>query len=68
MKPATADPVIDEIRAIRHKISELCDHNPAKLVAYFQKIQAQYSNRLASSKPSDATTPSAIAVLNAGEK
>ena len=33
------DPVIDEIREIRHRISAMCDHDPAKLVAYFQQIQ-----------------------------
>ena len=43
------DPVIDEIREIRHRISALCDHNPAKLVAYFQNIQNQYADRLITS-------------------
>ena len=43
------DPVIDEIREIRHRISALCDHDPAKLVAYFQNIQQQYSDRLITS-------------------
>ena len=43
------DPVIDEIREIRHRISALCDHDPAKLVAYFQKIQEQYADRLITS-------------------
>ena len=40
------DPVIDEIREIRHRISAMCGHDPAKLVAYFQQIQEQYSDRL----------------------
>ncbi len=43
------DPVIDEIREIRHRISAMCDHDPAKLVAYFQKIQEQYADRLITS-------------------
>ncbi len=54
------DPVIDEIREIRHRISALCDHDPAKLVAYFQKIQEQYSDRLITSPrfaPSGAAQP-----------
>ena len=42
------DPVIDEIREIRHRISALCDHDPSKLVAYFQKIQEQYAKCRAS--------------------
>ena len=45
------DPVIDEIREIRHRISAMCDHDPAKLVAYFQKIQEQYADRLITSPP-----------------
>ena len=49
MKPAMPDPVIDEIREIRHRISAMCDHDPAKLVAYFQKIQDQYRDRLITS-------------------
>lgn len=49
MKTTIPDPVIDEIREIRHRISAMCDHNPAKLVAYFQKIQNQYRDRLITS-------------------
>ena len=43
------DPVIDEIREIRHRISAMCDHDPTKLVAYFQQIQEQYRDRLITS-------------------
>lgn len=49
MNPALTDRVIDEIREIRHRISALCDHDPAKLVAYFQKTQDQYRDRLITS-------------------
>jgi len=49
MNPATPDPVIDEIREIRHRISAMCDHDPAKLVAYFRQIQDQYPDRLITS-------------------
>ena len=49
MNPTMPDPVIDEIREIRHRISAMCDHDPAKLVAYFQKIQEQYADRLITS-------------------
>lgn len=50
MNPTTPDPVIGEIREIRHRISAMCDYDPAKLVAYFQKIQAQYADRLITSQ------------------
>ena len=43
------DPVIDEIREIRHQISVLCDHDPAMLVAYFRQVQEQYRDRLITS-------------------
>jgi hypothetical protein len=40
------DPVIDEIREIRHRISASCDHDPAKLVAYLMQYQEQFRDRL----------------------
>jgi hypothetical protein len=46
MQPIPSDPVIDEIREIRHRISEQCAHDPAQLVAYYMKVQEQYRDRL----------------------
>lgn len=46
MKPMMPDPVIDEIREIRHRISASCDHDPAKLVAYLMQFQQQFRDRL----------------------
>jgi len=40
------DPVIDEIRAVRHRISARFDHDPARLVAYYMELQKQYQDRL----------------------
>ncbi len=40
------DPVIDEIREIRHRISARFGHDPAKLVAYYIKLQEQHRDRL----------------------
>ena len=40
------DPVIDEIREARHRISERCNHDPAQLVAYYMKLQEQHRDRL----------------------
>ena len=39
MNPTMPDPVIDEIREIRHRISASCDHDPAKLVAFLMQYQ-----------------------------
>ena len=56
MNPTLPDPVIDEIREIRHRISASCDHDPAKLVAYLMQYQMQFRDRLTydPSEPSPA--------------
>lgn len=46
MNPKRDDPVIEEIREVRHRISERFAHDPAQLVAYYLGLQAQYQNRL----------------------
>lgn len=45
-KQVPSDPVIDEIRGIRHRISERFGHDPEKLVAYYARLQEQYKDRL----------------------
>jgi hypothetical protein len=40
------DPVIDEIREVRHRISERFGHDPERLVAYYMEMQEQYRDRL----------------------
>jgi hypothetical protein len=60
MKEKTNDPVIDEIRAIRHQISERCDHDPAKLVAYYIELQKKFADRMiGTKKPSNPSDQSA---------
>jgi hypothetical protein len=34
-----SDPVIDEIREVRDRISARFDHDPARLVAYYIRLQ-----------------------------
>jgi len=46
MNQQQIDPVIDEVREIRHRISARLDHDPTKLVEYYIKFQEQYSDRL----------------------
>ncbi len=43
MKP---DPVIDEIRKVRHEISAEYDHDPRKLVQHYIELQKAYKDRL----------------------
>ena len=46
MKQIKSDPVIDEIREVRHQISARFGHDPRKLVAYYIELQKQYEDRL----------------------
>ena len=46
MKQSQSDPVIDEIREVRHRISARFEHDPARLVAYYMELQKQYQERL----------------------
>lgn len=45
-----SDPVIDEIREVRHRISARFDHDPRRLVAYYMELQKQYRDRLIESE------------------
>lgn len=46
MNRSESDAVIDEIREVRHRISQRCDHDPDKLVAYYMELQERYRDRL----------------------
>ena len=48
--PLPADPVIDEIREVRRRISARFDHDPERLVAFYMELQKQYGNRLLDSE------------------
>ena len=60
MKQSQSDPVIDEIREVRHRISARFEHDPARLVAYYVELQKQYQERLIETeKPAEGTDQSA---------
>lgn len=50
MKQIESDPVIDEVREVRHRISERFGHDPSKLVSYYMEMQKQYEDRLIKSE------------------
>jgi hypothetical protein len=50
MFPKQVDPVIDEVRQERHRISQQCGHDPARLVAYYMELQKKYAERLIAKK------------------
>ncbi len=60
MNQQQIDPVIDEVREVRHRISARVDHDPAKLVEYYMNFQQQYRDRLVdTSQPPERAEPSA---------
>lgn len=46
MTEERSDPVIDEVREIRQKISARFGHDPARLVAYYMELQERHRDRL----------------------
>ena len=46
MKRNPSNPVIDEIREVRHRISARFGHDPTQLVAFYMEMQKQYQDRL----------------------
>jgi hypothetical protein len=59
MEQTHNDPVIEEIRDIRHRISARFDHDPERLVAYYMELQKRYKERLIQTAPApEETDPS----------
>jgi hypothetical protein len=46
MTQERSDPVIDEVREVRQRISARFDHDPARLVAYYIELQQRHRDRL----------------------
>jgi hypothetical protein len=44
--PTPNDPVIDEVREVRRRISAQFDHDPKKLVEHYIELQKRYAERL----------------------
>lgn len=54
MKKSPVDPVIAEIRKVRHEISARFEHDPERLVAHYMELQKQYADRLIEAPQSPA--------------
>ena len=54
--PLPPDPVIDEIREVRRRISARFDDDPERLVAYYMELQKQYGDRLLDSEQNSLDT------------
>ena len=60
MNQNLSDPVIDEIRETRRRISARFAHDPVQLVAYYMELQKQYQDRLIeTTKQAERTNQSA---------
>jgi hypothetical protein len=60
MKAKPTDPVIDEIREVRHRISERFGHDPERLVRHYMALQERHRDRLIGPpKPAGNKDPSA---------
>lgn len=55
------DPVIEEIREIRHQISARFGHDPERLFEHYMRLQEEYRDRLASVPRDDRPAPIPIA-------
>ena len=45
MSQLPPDPVIEEIREVRHRISERFDHDPKRLLEYYMRLQEEHRDR-----------------------
>ena len=60
MNLSQKDPVIDEIREVRRRISQCLGNDPARLVAYYMELQERYRDRLTdAAKTPECADPSA---------
>ena len=56
MNQSHSDPVIEEIREIRHDISARFGHDPERLVAHYTELQKRYQDRLVRTVPTTEET------------
>ena len=61
MTPLSLDPGIEPTREVRHRISAQFGHDPARLVAHYQRLQNEMAGRLlrddGATRRLDATNP-----------
>jgi hypothetical protein len=60
MQANQRDVVVDEVRAVRSRISARFDHDPVRVIAYYQELQKRYQDRLIETPaPKSGRDPSA---------
>jgi len=58
-----SDPVIDEVREVRQRISARFGHDPARLVSYYMELQERHRDRLIDRPKAPDSEQDAIAAL-----
>jgi hypothetical protein len=48
---SNSDPIVDEVRQIRHEMSARFGHDPVRLIEYLMEFQEQYRDRLVDPPP-----------------
>lgn len=56
------DPIIDEVRQIRHKIEAECENDAQKYFEHIQQIQEKYRHRLVRREPKPPVSKQKLAV------
>lgn len=47
----TEEPILDEIRRVRHELSERLDHDPRRVLEYYEKLQQRDGGRIVPAVP-----------------
>jgi len=47
----TQDPIVKEVREVRHQIDKECGHDPERYYQHFQKLQKKFKKRLVRREP-----------------
>ena len=53
------DPIVEEVRKIRHEIEAECHHDPDEYQRYLQQVQKRFKDRLVRGEPKPARQESA---------
>jgi len=51
MSQLPLDPVIEEIREVRRRISARFDHDPKRLLEYYMRLQEEHRDRFIDNQP-----------------
>jgi len=65
MRERTTDPVIDEVREVRHQISARFDLDPRRLVAYYLEKQEVEAKKKSATEESDGSSEPTVQAVEA---